>query len=396
MAAPVSRGLRPHRKSRQGCMACKARKVKCNEVRPACDACVRREISCQYPEPVQKRLIETRSPNNPPYDLDHSRELDITVARETKERRLLELRLLHHFCSETAQKEFLSIHDEGVREVWTKYAPTLAFDHPVLLNIMISVAALHLTKINPANEDMADVHRTYFNAAVREHRQAIQNIKKENVEAICLSTILIGLPAFILLQDNNVGHYTVPTQVFTLLSGNAVLFSQTIPILDPNSQLEALISAKPNMKTLIADVRGEIYHQPFSELINWRAPGEIIDEESQAAFTFALNYCGRILLGIEGGEDLYELRRVIYAFPTVAPKAFVRQLKDNSNRALVILAHFFALCKAADNVWWMRGIAEREVFGIQSILPEIWQWAMAWPVQKLAAYAAINMTTSAT
>ncbi|TGO85583.1 hypothetical protein BPOR_0383g00090 [Botrytis porri] len=305
------------------------------------------------------------------------------------------MRLLHHFCSETAQKGFLSIHDEGVRDVWTKGAPTLAFDHPVLLNMMISIAALHLTKINPAGEDMADVHRIYFNAAVREHRQVIQNINKDNVEAVCLSTILIGLPAFILLQNSNIGHYTIPSQVFALLRGNVVLFSQTIPMLDPNSQLEALISAKPDMKTSMKDVRDKTYHQPFSELLNWRAPGEVIDEESQAAFTFALNYCGRILLGIEGGEDLYELRRVIYAFPTVAPKAFVRQLNEKSNRALVILAHFFALCKAADNVWWMRGIAEREVFGIQSILPENWQWAMAWPVQKLAAYAAINMTTSA-
>ncbi|TGO15598.1 hypothetical protein BTUL_0038g00280 [Botrytis tulipae] len=359
MATPVSRGLRAHRKSRQGFMACKARKVKCNEARPACDA---------YKVP------------NPPYDLDPSRELDITVARESKERRLLEMRLLHHFCTETVQKGFLSIHDEGVRDLWTKGAPTLAFDHPVLLNMMISIAALHLTKINPAAEDMADIHRMYFNAAVREHRQVIKNINKDNVEAVCLSTILIGLPAFILLQNNNIGHYTVPTQ--------------TIPMLDPNSQLEALISAKPDMKALMKDIRSKTYHEPFSELLNWRAPGEIIDEESQAAFTFALNYCGRILSGIEGGEDLYELRRVIYAFPTVAPREFVQQLNENSNRALVIPAQFFALCKAADNVWWMRGIAEREVFGIQSILPEKWQWAMAWPVQKLAAYAAINMTTA--
>ncbi|KAF7925469.1 uncharacterized protein EAE97_010550 [Botrytis byssoidea] len=281
MATPVSRGLRAHRKSRQGCMACKARKVKCNEARPACDACVRREISCHYPEPAQKRPTDTRSPSNPPYDLDPSKELDITVARESKERRLLEMRLLHHFCTETARKGFLSIHDEGVRDVWTKGAPTLAFDHPVLLNMIISIAALHLTKINPAAEDMADVHRMYFNAAV------------------------------------------LPTQVFALLRGNFVLFSQTMPMLDPNSQLEALISAKPDMKTLMEDVRSKIYHEPFSELLNRRAPGEIIDEESQAAFTFALNYCGCILFGIEGGEDLYELRRVIYAFSTVALKAFV-------------------------------------------------------------------------
>ncbi|KAM0125541.1 hypothetical protein ACHAO1_010568 [Botrytis cinerea] len=304
------------------------------------------------------------------------------------------MRLLHHFCSETAQKEFLATQDEAMRDLWTKSAPTLAFDHPVLLNIIISIAALHLTKINPAGEDMADVHRMYFNAAVREHRQVIQNINKDNVEAVFLSTVLIGLPAFILLQSNDVAHYTVPTPLFALLRGSFALFSQTMPMVTPNSPLKAISSSKPNMTMLLADVRGTIFHEPFSELLNWRAPGEIVDGESQAAFTFALSYCARILRGIEGGEDLDELRCIIYAFPTVAPDAFVRQLSENNNRAFVILAHFFALCKAVDNVWWMRGIAEREVLGIQSILPENWQWAMSWPVQKLVEYAAINMTTS--
>ncbi|ESZ91740.1 hypothetical protein SBOR_7891 [Sclerotinia borealis F-4128] len=243
----------------------------------------------------------------------------------------------------------------------------------LLLNVMISIAALHLTKINPGGEDMAEVHRTYFNAAVRDHRQAIQNITKDNVEAICLSTILIGLPAFILLQNNNVGHYTTPTHVFSFFRGNVALFSHTLPMLAKDSQLKALVSAKPDMITLMENVRGKIYHEPFSKLLNWRAPGELIDEETQAAYTFGLNYCGRILLGVESGEDPYELRRMIYAFATVAPETFIRRLNENNNRALVILAHFFALCKAADDVWWMRGIAEREVFGIQSVLPESWQ-----------------------
>ena len=33
-------------------------------------------------------------------------------------------------------------------------------------------------------------------------------------------------------------------------------------------------------------------------------------------------------------------------------------------------------------------IPERKVFGIQSVLPERWQWAMAWPIQELASFAA--------
>ncbi|KAH9428163.1 hypothetical protein MCOR27_000393 [Pyricularia oryzae] len=42
---------RPHRKSRLGCVNCKARRVKCDESHPTCGFCLARQLTCQYPEP---------------------------------------------------------------------------------------------------------------------------------------------------------------------------------------------------------------------------------------------------------------------------------------------------------------------------------------------------------
>ncbi|KAM3068390.1 transcription factor [Clarireedia jacksonii] len=393
---PTMRPLRSHTKSRQGCMACKARKVKCSEIRPACEACLRRNISCTYPEPRRAPTPLQASAQNgsptPPYNLDLPRVLNITLSQESPQRRTLEMRLIHHFCTETAQKDFLSVHDETVRELWVKRAPILAFDNPCLLEIIISVAALHLFKINPASEDMADVHRTYFNAAISKHRRIIQNITADNAEAICLSTILIALPAFILLQNHNVEKYSPPVQLFSLLQGNIPLFGQTLPLLAPDSKVRAVVTAKPDMLAFIKDTRHGNYLDPFKELMNWRSPGEELNDEIQSVYKQTLNIVGRYLLAIENGDSRYEIRRILYSFPTIAPAEFGGQLRENNPRALVILAHFFSLCKAVDDVWWMRGIAEREVFGIQSILPEQWQWAMAWPLQKLAEYAARDIS----
>ncbi|PQE13524.1 C6 finger domain-containing protein [Rutstroemia sp. NJR-2017a WRK4] len=392
---PPSRPLRSHTKSRQGCIACKARKVKCSETRPVCEACLRRNISCTYPEPKRLRTPSQApaldgSPT-PPYDLDLSRELDITLSQESPTRRILEMRLMHHFCTETAQKDFLSVHDETVRELWVTTAPVLAFDNPFLLEIIISIAALHLFKINPASEDMADVHRTYFNTAISKHRHIIQNITSENAEAICLSTILIALPAFILLQNHKNEKYSPPVQLFSLLHGNIPLFTQTLPLLPPHSKIRAIVTAKPDMIAFWRDIQEEDYLGPFIELMNWRSPGEELDDEIQGVYKQTLNCVGRCLLAIDNGDSPSEIRRMLYCFPTLAPAQFSGQLRENNPRALAILAHFFALCKAVDNAWWMRGIAEREIFGIQSVLPEQWQWAMAWPLKKLAEYAARNI-----
>lgn len=39
-----------HRKSRNGCISCKRRKVKCDEAIPKCRGCVRLELDCMYDE----------------------------------------------------------------------------------------------------------------------------------------------------------------------------------------------------------------------------------------------------------------------------------------------------------------------------------------------------------
>ena len=305
---------------------------------------------------------------------------------ESTERRLLEIRLMHQFTTATVSKDFLSLHDHNIFEMWMTTAPNLAFEFPFLLNTILSIAALHLAKIQPERQDMANIHRNYFNAAISQHRRAVRDMSTQNVEAVCISTVLIALPAFTLLQNTEVGTYSPPLQLFYLLAGNIPLFRKALPLCGKNSKIRHIITAKPNMATFIEEARKEVYRQPFDHFIGWRAPGEEIDQESQAAYNFTLSFIGCILANIEKGEDSFVIRRIIYSFPTLAPPMFVTRLKERNHRALTILAYYFSLAKAVDNVWWMRGIAEREVLGIQSLLPEHWQWAMTWPLQKPASY----------
>lgn len=273
--------------------------------------------------------------------------------------------------------------------MWQNYAPILAFEHQFLLNAVISIAALHITKIQPDRQDMEDIHRTYYNAAISQHRHAVRELSPHNAEAVLISTILIALPAFILLQNRDAICYSPPLQLFYILAGNVPIFQLGLPLLSPSSKVKCLLSAKPNIPEFWSEASLEVYLKPFDQLVSWRAPGEVIDCESQNAYETALKFVGCALNLIERGQtDASQMRRILYAFPTLVNPVFVERLKDGEPRALVVLAYFFCLTKAVDNVWWMRGIAEREVFGIQSRMPEQWQWAMSWPLQKLAQFAA--------
>jgi hypothetical protein len=296
--------------------------------------------------------------------------------------------LMHHFTYVIAARDFLGLHDPDVAEMWRNTAPNLAFEHPFLLNIMIAIAALHVTKVQPDRADMADIHRTYFNAAISQHRHALQDLGPENAEAVCVSTVLIALPAFILLQTSEVACYYPPLQLFYLLGSNVPVFKQALPLIPMGSKIMSILTCSPDMMEFLQESDKEQYGIPFARFAEWRAHEENIDPESENVYSFALKFIGCALATIETSSlCASEIRRVLYSFPTLVPQLFVTRLKENNPRALVILAYFFCLCKAVDNVWWMRGIAEREVFGIQRLLPEEWQWTMSWPLTKLASYA---------
>jgi len=102
-----------HKKSKGGCVRCKARHVKCDEVRPGCGACLRHGVDSQCaPQAVYTRAISHRSPNtlspvsspdprqrlhDPDYltEAEASPRMDETL-RESQDRQLMELRLMVH------------------------------------------------------------------------------------------------------------------------------------------------------------------------------------------------------------------------------------------------------------------------------------------------------------
>lgn len=261
---------------------------------------------------------------------------------------------MHHFTSSTVHSGFLSAHDEDILQMWWKKTPVLAFKHPFLLNVIISISALHITKITPQQTEMADIHRIYFNAAVSQLRQAVRDINPENAEAICISNILIALPSFILLQNSENRSYSPPFQLFSILASNIPLFRAAWPMLSESSPIMAFATAEPDMRVFVEEVRQDKHRQPFLKLILWRAAGEEVDEESEDAYDFALCYVGCILINIENKVHPSLLRRMLYSFPTWVPHIFVTRLKEWKPRALAILAHFFALSKSMDNVWCVK------------------------------------------
>ncbi|KAA8573780.1 hypothetical protein EYC84_005341 [Monilinia fructicola] len=74
-------------------------------------------------------------------------------------------------------------------------------------------------------------------------------------------------------------------------------------------------------------------------------------------------------------------RARILGFAATVSRRYIELLRQSDPRALVIAACFFAMTRIVDDIWWLQGVAKREVTGIFGLLPEEWWPKMDWPMR---------------
>jgi hypothetical protein len=119
------------------------------------------------------------------------------------DRRLLEVRLLHHFTT-IVSYTFPSSTNKAIRDMWNIDSVRLGFENQFLLNAIFAATALHLVRNIPESEryyrhdeefevrsrvlnspkpslgniDAAKAHRFYLNLAVRQQREVLSKISQ--------------------------------------------------------------------------------------------------------------------------------------------------------------------------------------------------------------------------
>ncbi|KAJ5039058.1 uncharacterized protein L3040_006729 [Drepanopeziza brunnea f. sp. 'multigermtubi'] len=174
---------RSHRKSHNGCLQCKRRHVKCDEIRPRCGPCTKRELGCHFQTPqVEGNGVTSH---------------DQGLSESYRERppgpmpaRTLELKLWHHFVTET-YSTFIP-GNERQRQAWRLDVPTMALDNAFLLDAMFAVSALHLVylEVGTKKQWLQSALR-YQDLALAGLNQAISSMDNETCEPVAICSILV-------------------------------------------------------------------------------------------------------------------------------------------------------------------------------------------------------------
>lgn len=128
---------RSHKKSRDGCLKCKVRKIKCDEQKPECSQCKMKSFVCQYPSTAVRR--ETHVSRRPSQML--------AASPAASQFSLKDMAFFHHFL--TISFPHLPL---GNDDVWIRDIPQFAQEHTYLMHAILALGASHLNRVVPLPE----------------------------------------------------------------------------------------------------------------------------------------------------------------------------------------------------------------------------------------------------
>ncbi|KAK0186283.1 hypothetical protein F5146DRAFT_1065275 [Armillaria mellea] len=362
--------IRPHLKSRKGCITCKQRKVKCGEEHPICRNCTKRGIQCVWNNVNTLRHdsvlgtsthVVSSSPGNLPSTV--SGPFDV-----------LTLELIHHFATTTSYTLTL---DPVATNAWKNVVPKLAFapENRFLLHAILAISALHAYYMDPTAGRYAAAASTYhWQAKTGLHRARVE--EREDAGAIFITLALLAKYQFatssiasLSTSDWNITVHNITYEVARIWP--QLRAGVLRPVLDVMTPTNVSIPQEEPFSSSLSTLLSKAHSSPDIE--------ELHDVSVYDAYKESI----RILE--MSWRSSYQNWSASGLWWAMAPNGFFRLLAEGKPRALIILAHYCVMMKrvAQDGPWWAKKQWGIEAVRILSGLDSRWTPSLGWLLTQL-------------
>lgn len=314
----------------------------------------------------------------------HAADIQSPQLIESRSRRQLELKLLHTYNTLTAKTLVVDDIDGVSKDAWVYEAPKLAFENEALLSALFAFTALHLIDLEPSNEkEMRRAYHNYWHTALQEHHRELQDLNPANFNAACITSTFMRLTAFVMLRDRSLTPYTPPNHWYSITRGAMQVFAVAYKWMPFGQDLIA--TRLTERMPFIFDEEAKfapLHRERFPYLLASVNDDslEYVSADDRDAYEKTISYLGGICLTTEITGHSNELFRRLVIMPYLVPARFGELMEATQPRALVILAHYFALISKYREYWWIDRIGGREVVALASVVPQEWQPMMSWPL----------------
>ncbi|AEO65995.1 uncharacterized protein THITE_2113700 [Thermothielavioides terrestris NRRL 8126] len=329
--------------------------------------------------------------------------------------RLLELRLMHHYTAMTCKT--FTFTAPVTEDIWKITVPNLAFSGSQhLADAILAVAALHLRSMAPDDKELVRASHAYMAASLAEYSAALtKGIDHTNAESLFLTSALIAFQSTatrVFMKDevmvdgeNDIdtntgrqrhhgsGVYAIPFSWFHSFQGVKAITAASWQYLRASSVVTRVINSQAVLQLDFTAGPETFFGHLLEGLDEELAAMGGNDDTSAAASTNPLGGAAAPVPSAEcqqrkpAAAEVINATRQAYqhavavlnwahkiphkgaplAFPATVSRRFIELLEERRPRALAILACFFALLKSMDSIWWLQGMARREVLGVVSL-----------------------------
>ncbi|KAJ5385534.1 hypothetical protein N7517_003445 [Penicillium concentricum] len=433
---------RTHRKSRNGCPQCKARRLKCDEQYP-CTNCTKHAIQCSYvdrgistpaespatrseslassyvPSPLNTESYPATPAGNPaalgdakPKPESRSRLLQFLsdsadeIPALNSDDWASDLELMHHYC--TVACNTLTIREDA-RHVWRVVLPVEAYSNKYLMHGLLALSALHRASLFPTQKEKNIKASAYHQAAgLKEFRELISSpVDPSNWQPVfcfasmimvyvCASPIRLGEDRWPAPISNMVELFSVVQGLQTLMEpwlhslrrtqlaplANCVWLDSEMLIGSPATIQQSLLP--PDIQVRISRLHRFIDDYPFPHTLpqsqqNLSASDELPRPvDYRADYKRALKFFENSTRQIELAGPHIEVGMVLMWAYSLS-KQFRDDLEAFHPAALVLLSHWCVLLHLINDTWFIKGTSLQLLEEIEiKINPGFREW-LVWP-----------------
>lgn len=283
-------------------------------------------------------------------------------------------------------------------KMWRDIIPALAFDCTYIYSAILGISALHLLSLSSPTSSNSTTFKTaayqYIDETVSAHRNEMSTPSSRHALNRFMASVLITMHAKFRTpcELNTTTVYVPPVNYFMLQNGAKELWHQNI---DMGEDVRRYINVYSHLAPRQQPIKGpsspsareEIYlrHQSFpnDSLPRYVQADDSIDPERKKVYMQALSYIALIKECILNGERASWIQHRLGIAPSVFGMQFCGLMQGGDAVSMLIVARLFALGRFVDEPWWLRGTAEYEVRGLESVVAEDWGWGFEWPLEIL-------------
>ncbi|KAL3469140.1 hypothetical protein BJX99DRAFT_242010 [Aspergillus californicus] len=377
---------RAHKKSRNGCLECKRRHVKCDEKRPICSNCIAAERVCEFssirfchvspgtpvsaPSPIESSTASVATPlaTTPPVASPTASE-DLPV-------NMLHVELFHNLFTATHS----TFYPFGPT-TWLPELISTAISTPYLVNEMLAFSALHLSTTRPNQRDFYQYHAAQLQThALAIFQESNPQVTHETCVPLVLFSTTLGIHMLcdtLIYRENNFDTFlTRFVHYLRLHHGVRTIIAQSWIMLN-NSLLKDAFAVGSALYH--ADGRMGPTCEKLRDLVTAANLGPELTEVYQQAVQ-SLQSC----INVTNANNVHHPAiNGLISWPVLIQLEFSDHLEMRRPEAMVILAHYAVLLHRYRDSWLLGNSGAFIIEEVTRCLGKEWEEWLQWPIEAL-------------